>query len=673
LAVAVQDVGAIRVGDLLQIGTNAARTYAVDSLDSRTQITIHSLTGDSTVVSGERLVITSNKPTVYSSPAGNVVPPTTITSSLGTFQAYVYEQAVDYILSAAGVTSVLVSGQQTGAVSDFFNVLDFGAVGDDTTIDGPAIQRLINLAVLTGSSGGQATVFFPRGIYRTSTLLNLGGLSAGGTNISNLHLYGEPGATIKLNSATWDNSSAMLAIDRTGVAVLDNLHISGLTIDGSGIGSAGTPVIGLRLNGVSNSKISNCTFTAIGHPNAGATPENDGIQILGTSSYVDVTGCRFQTIERNGIAIISLRQGNISRCAFSDIESSGIAALPTLITHFARNIRIYDNHITNPRDAAIRFILSGAVSGTLNPIIFDENIISSNIIETSSSSGTGIRISNFLDCIISNNNISGHNASSGATGIRLSSSQGCVISENCIHDMGDMSFTGILVDSAFTSQGRSNRISNNVLHDINGGAIDIDGQQDCIISGNIIHTYGASHVGILVRESGAGVTARNVVMGNVLDTGHTGISILSSAVDDTVLIGNIVHNSNTADYVDAGTRSIHIGNRRTAQTGNSNNASELSTLISGAAPLSSGRPAWAIGVTLAVAPATTTTVTNANATTNSRITLLPTNALAAAHVGSAGGVHVSSKAAGSFVITHPSDAGSATFDCLIFEGGTGTG
>lgn len=63
---------------------------------------------------------------------------------------------------------------------------------------------------------------------------------------------------------------------------------------------------------------------------------------------------------------------------------------------------------------------------------------------------------------------------------------------------------------------------------------------------------------------------------------------------------------------------------------------------------------------------TTTTVTDVNITTSSIIVLFPTSDTAAVAVGSATGVYVSTKAAGSFILTHPNTADAdKTFDYMV--------
>jgi len=82
------------------------------------------------------------------------------------------------------------------------NVLDFGATGDGSTDDTLAIQSAIDLASATGK-----TVYFPAGTYSVvpattqeweGTALGQGLMTTAFVMKSNMSLYGELGATIKL-------------------------------------------------------------------------------------------------------------------------------------------------------------------------------------------------------------------------------------------------------------------------------------------------------------------------------------------------------------------------------------------------------------------------------------------------------------------------------------------
>lgn len=73
-----------------------------------------------------------------------------------------------------------------------------------------------------------------------------------------------------------------------------------------------------------------------------------------------------------------------------------------------------------------------------------------------------------------------------------------------------------------------------------------------------------------------------------------------------------------------------------------------------------------VGTCTLTANAVTTTVTDSNVFASSKIYLTPTSANAAADVGSATGVYISSVSDGSFIITHPNNANSdKTFNYIV--------
>ncbi|MDQ3281029.1 MAG: right-handed parallel beta-helix repeat-containing protein [Acidobacteriota bacterium] len=71
---------------------------------------------------------------------------------------------------------------------EVFNVKDFGAKGDDTTNDAPAIQAAINAARTVAGSGSASfgahamVVYFPPGVYRLGATLQLGAVNDAGPN-----------------------------------------------------------------------------------------------------------------------------------------------------------------------------------------------------------------------------------------------------------------------------------------------------------------------------------------------------------------------------------------------------------------------------------------------------------------------------------------------------------
>ena len=90
-----------------------------------------------------------------------------------------------------------------------FNVKDYGAIGNGSANDSPAIQNAVNAAkalTATGGVGYRATVYFPPGYYLVNTSINL-------TNTNGIYLQGDGGSYI--NSTIIGNTSGVM-FDFTG-------------------------------------------------------------------------------------------------------------------------------------------------------------------------------------------------------------------------------------------------------------------------------------------------------------------------------------------------------------------------------------------------------------------------------------------------------------------------
>ena len=89
---------------------------------------------------------------------------------------------VRHLVLSAAVFSAPIFIASAGSASNYFNVRDFGATGDGTNLDSPAIDRTIDAAAAAG--GG--TVYFPAGTYLSGSIHLR----------SNVHLLIDAGATI---------------------------------------------------------------------------------------------------------------------------------------------------------------------------------------------------------------------------------------------------------------------------------------------------------------------------------------------------------------------------------------------------------------------------------------------------------------------------------------------
>ena len=148
------------------------------------------------------------------------------------------------------------------ATSYWFNVMDYGATGNNTTDDTTAIQSAINAV---GSSGG--TVVFPAGTYKISSPL---------VADSNLILAGvSDGASVIRQTST--TADALTGTDLTRLTIQD------LTVQGPSSGTGN----GINLTRTTNPAIVSLSFSRMTVKNFGGT----GIRLSNpiVSTFTDVT------------------------------------------------------------------------------------------------------------------------------------------------------------------------------------------------------------------------------------------------------------------------------------------------------------------------------------------------------------------------------------------------
>ncbi len=238
VAVTVRSKGRIVLGDTVQRGTTSTDNMSVEEVTSETSIKLKSQNGSSIVLAaGDRLVITSNLPTLYNESSGTSTPianPTTADAN-GLAKFYSRDLVTDQIVSGSGLTTVLyenVSGGRTGLE---FRVTAYGALGDGATNDASAISTTI--AAAEASDG--VVVFPPSSSEYIS--------STGGHILKKTTRIFGYGATLKFTSATgtllsWGNGT--LGGEPSG-------GLYGLTLRGNG--GASDTSIGVQLgNGASD-------------------------------------------------------------------------------------------------------------------------------------------------------------------------------------------------------------------------------------------------------------------------------------------------------------------------------------------------------------------------------------------------------------------------------------
>ena len=178
-----------------------------------------------------------------------------------------------------GQLSVTATGSTTSRTfanrfADMINVKDFGAVGDGVADDTAAIQAAIN-------AGSFRTVYFPIGVYRTTTEITQG------ASPNNVRLVGagEFNTTIKR-----DTDGHVFNLTNVGFWVLEQLsiqHNTGLT-SGVGIYFGGTS---------SSNQMTNCLI--VNNPGGGASFV--GASFFLAQSENKISNCLFLDNGRNGV------------------------------------------------------------------------------------------------------------------------------------------------------------------------------------------------------------------------------------------------------------------------------------------------------------------------------------------------------------------------------------
>ena len=159
---------------------------------------------------------------------------------------------LDFIIGAtlaasisAGVVGFIQSG--TGAVArtvqdkarESVSVKDFGAVGDGVTNDTVAIQTAINYAAPLN-----IPVVFPSGTYIVTPATSQTGAASYNTALvmlSNMHIIGQHGATIKVSDNYSTNASPKELTIFSTVAHISNVTFEGITFDLNGANNLMSP------------------------------------------------------------------------------------------------------------------------------------------------------------------------------------------------------------------------------------------------------------------------------------------------------------------------------------------------------------------------------------------------------------------------------------------------
>jgi hypothetical protein len=311
----VDDIGAIRIDDTVEVWRSGTTQVSSSGGTNQFTVTDVSYTGQTVTLSNfsgtlsladeDRISVVSPAPTLYNDAArdetisGNVL----TTSSTGRVECWLAGGFYDMKVSGSTAETTLYIDEHV-SVAYTFNVRDarYGALGDGTTDDTAAIQRALDEAYEDGAEGNGGIVEFPPGIYMISSQLTVPGsrliLRGAGNRASVIRattgftFNGTTTAMVRLGDGSTDTYSDLqyLAVDCNNVANSICFYSTNMQ---EGAGAIGCRFARYRVKGVfadtafgnQNYRFRDCEFspsasgsTAIGMDlNAGGRPIIEGI------------------------------------------------------------------------------------------------------------------------------------------------------------------------------------------------------------------------------------------------------------------------------------------------------------------------------------------------------------------------------------------------------------
>lgn len=203
----------------------------------------------------------------------------------------------------------------------YFNVLDYGAVGDGVADD----RTAINLAFQACFDAGGGTIFFPAGTYYISDYIGNTDY-AGNTQTINISVLGESGTVINCNPSVYGNNALYLRFQDAPIIIVKNLYINCNTKVASGIRCSS--VTAIQIAEVDSCEVWNCH----GIDNALVTTSVSPIFISSSAwSYTaSVTNCVVQNVTRDktglacqAIVVTDFASAYVANNSIKDVKHDG--------------------------------------------------------------------------------------------------------------------------------------------------------------------------------------------------------------------------------------------------------------------------------------------------------------------------------------------------------------
>lgn len=544
--------------------------------------------------------------------------------------------------TSSGYYASAVARTVNSKLQESVSILDFGADPTGLTDSTVAVQAAFN--------SGASSVYAPSGTYLISSV----------QPASNQYIHGDGAATIFKQKAGANFVRPFLIASKSYIT-LDNF-----TIDGNGNNQAageqnhGVFIADSQDINVRNLIVHDCQGDGIGIYSSNDSILARRIRVESNTCYnfgrcgivISGTGA-FHVVIANNITRVG------TRVTTSTSNGNGIHleldSLPAVAPGW---ITISDNSVDD----------SITSSGIFSNLVIDSNVIRNTF------NGTGFGLITSIvgtGLVISNNSISNLIGATGNAGIWIQDSVGAamqnvVISGNsisgttaeaiqCFSSAAGLSSPLVIDGNAIVSCAAGINVAydmhtvvvtNNSFRAITTYCIRVGGTNGVLVANNAGLNFGGS--GIIIENQGAAQSNGSYVIGNVFGNAVIGSTIgielaNTSAVSNIRVIANDF--SGTFTPMSLGTSTVNISHA-------------LNTV--GNSPLTGS---------FTLSAAATTTVLNDNVYSDCRITLTPTNAAAAALMGSAKCLYISAKTSKtSFAVTTGDGvaaAGTETFDYQI--------
>jgi Right handed beta helix region/Pectate lyase superfamily protein len=458
---------------------------------------------------------------------------TTFSSLTRAVEPYAGVQTAISHVNGAKVAQVLTARTVLNAPG-WLDVRAYGATGNGTTNDAPAIQAAINAAV-TGD-----TVYVPTGRYLLNTGLTITGKQIG-------FLGAGPSATTFLLGGNID----AISVNVGGAQTLYVYEIGSFSVATTVDRSAGSA---LRLAGVGHTRLAHIVvdYTAGGRPYDGVTLMsgcfevhlqdvrasrcvNNGLHLnqdgaVGEITETHIVDCVFN--QNQAVGIRMTQASNTSQITSTYIEqtlmwNNAVYGLFLYTTGSAGNDLVFLNGVVADQNGFRGVQIECTGAGANQQILFHNCYVSGNVEAGVVLSGTAARVE-FKICTLANN---------GKEGIVLNGTQavqiiGCSIYNNNTAAGG---YYGISITAMLGAMIEGCRIFNTGAGAQNGISIDASSSDTELIN-NYLDTGGAT-----TRLSNSGTRTRQ--LGNVTDaslnqvTAGSDLRVLGLAYANTLRVG----------------------------------------------------------------------------------------------------------------------------------------